>query len=257
MIRQSTIELLKEMRFSGMAAELEKQLENNEAYRDMPFEDRLAMLVDAEWNRRQSNKYLRCIHNARFAAHDATMEGIEYYEDRRLNKTQMLQLATCQYITDSHHVILKGASGNGKTYLACALGEAACRKLMSVRYFRMPELLEELMIAKEHKELKRVMKAFEKVDLLILDEWLIRCLTPEETYAMLELIETRTRHGATIFCTQFETEGWYSRIDPDPESDSPICEAIMDRVIHNAYEILVDGQQSMRERHGLKAEVLS
>ena len=70
---------------------------------------------------------------------------------------------------------------------------------------------------------------------------------------MLELIETRTRHGATIFCTQFETEGWYSRIDPDPESDSPICEAIMDRVIHNAYEILVDGQQSMRERHGLKA----
>ena len=141
MIRQSTIELLKEMRFSGMAVELEKQLENNEAYRDMPFEDRLAMLVDAEWNRRQSNKYLRCIHNARFAAHDATMEGIEYYEDRRLNKTQMLQLATCQYITDGHHVILKGASGNGKTYLACALGEAACRKLLSVRYFRMPELI--------------------------------------------------------------------------------------------------------------------
>lgn len=70
------------------------------------------------------------------------------------------------------------------------------------------------------------MKAYEKVDLLILDEWLIRCLVPEETCAMLELIEARTRHGATIFCTQFETEGWYSRIDPDPESGSPICEAI-------------------------------
>ena len=136
MIRQATIELLKEMRFSGMAAELEKQLENNEAYRDMPFEDRLAMLVDAEWNRRQSNKYLRCVHSAHFADRQATIEGIEYYEDRRLSRTQMLQLATCQYITDGHHVILKGASGNGKTYLACALGEAACRKLYSVQYIR-------------------------------------------------------------------------------------------------------------------------
>ena len=77
MIHQSTIELLKEMRFSGMAAELEKQLNSAEAYREMPFEDRLAMLVDAEWNRRQSNKYLRCIHGARFAIHDATVEGIE------------------------------------------------------------------------------------------------------------------------------------------------------------------------------------
>ena len=254
MIHQSTIESLKEMRFSGMASELERQLNDAESYREMPFEDRLAMLVDAEWNRRQSNKYTRCMHNARFAIPNATVEGIEYHEDRKLSKKQMLQLSSCQYIEAGHHIIFKGASGNGKTYLACALGEAACRKLLNVRYIRMPELLEELMIAKEHMELKKTMKAYEKVDLLILDEWLIRTLTPDETYAILELIETRTKHGSTIFCTQFETNGWYSRIDPDPESDSPICEAIMDRVIHNAYEILVDGKQSMRERYGLKAE---
>ena len=166
----------------------------------------------------------------------------------------MLQFASCQYIESGHHIIFKGASGNGKTYLACALGEAACRKLYSVRYIRMPELLEELMIAKEHLELKKTMKAYEKVDLLILDEWLLRCLTADETYVMLELIECRTRHGATIFCTQFEPEGWYSRINPEPESGSPICDSIMDRVVHNAYQILVDGKQSMRQRYGLKAE---
>ena len=256
MIRQSTIELLKEMRFGGMASELESQQKDMEAYREMPFDDRFAMLVEAEWNRRQANKYTRCVHNAHFAIPGATVERIEYFEDRKLSRKQMIQFSTCKYIEEGHHIIFCGASGNGKTYLACALGEAACRKLYSVRYIRMPELLEELMIAREHKEMKKTMKAYEKVDLLILDEWLIRCLVPEETYAMLELIETRTRHGATIFCTQFETEGWYSRIDPDPESGSPICEAIMDRVTHNAYNILVDGEKSMRERYGLKAEEL-
>ena len=102
MIYQSTIELLKEMRFSGMAAELEKQLNSAEAYREMPFEDRLAMLIDAEWNRRQSNKYLRCIHGARFAIHDATVEGIEYYEDRHLSQTQMLQFAISQIVIISY-----------------------------------------------------------------------------------------------------------------------------------------------------------
>ena len=155
----STVEQLREMRFSAMANEFEAQLKDPTTYAQIPFEDRFGLLVDAEWNRRQANRLVRRIRDARLDIPSATMEGIEYHEDRKLDKAQLIRFATCNYIDDEHHIILQGATGNGKTYIACALGNAACRKFKTVRYVRMPELLDELTIARAENMFRKVTKA--------------------------------------------------------------------------------------------------
>ena len=180
---------------------------------------------------------------------------IEYYEDRHLDKGLITELATCQYIRDHHHVVIRGATGTGKTYIANALGTAACQKLFKVRYVCLSDMLNEYAVAKATNTQNSVKAFYAKQDLLIIDEWLLRPLPEEETFDLHELINACDQKGAIIFCTQYDPDDWYFRIDCDrgDDEDSAVTEAILDRIINNRYNVILESSVSMRKRHGFIA----
>ncbi|MFD1707937.1 ATP-binding protein, partial [Siminovitchia sediminis] len=181
---------------------------------------------DTEWSRRQNNKLERLIKSAQLSNNQASIEDIEYHPDRKLDKSQILRLAHGNYIEEYHNIILKGASGNGKTYLACAFGIAACRQFYKVKYVRLPDLLDELAVARGEGIFRKVIKQYKKVNLLILDEWLLTPLKGNEARDLLEIIEARHRNGSTIFCSQFDPRGWHEKI-----GEETLADAILDRIV--------------------------
>ncbi len=232
MIKQSTIAKMHDLRLACMASAFEDQCSSH-AYDNLAFEDRVGMLVDRQWDNMKSNTFQKLMKQAAFRYPNTCMEDIEYFPDRNIDKSLLYELSTCRYIFDSHHIILKGASGSGKTYLSNALGVAACRSYIKVAYIRLPDLLGELAITHAEGTFAKTIKMYQKVKLLILDEFLLSPLTSEQCHDLLEIIEARSIRGSVIFCTQFETDGWLSRIGTD--ADATIAEAIIDRIRPNSY----------------------
>ena len=246
MLNQTTINKLNDMRMRSMAHSLREQM-SNPAMATLSFEERFGLVVDAEWSRRKNNRLSRLIQKAGFKYPNACVEDIEYHADRHLDQAHILRLSTCNYIRDKHNVVIMGAAGAGKTYISNALGISACRSLFSTKYVRLPELLTELAIARGNGSYKQVVTNYKKVNLLILDEWLLVPLTMTESRDLLEIIEARHQQASTIFISQFAPSGWHAKIN-----ESTIADAILDRIVHDSYEITIDGKDSMRKRKGVK-----
>jgi len=245
MLTESTVTKLREMKLSAMANAYKNQSTDHELS-SLSFEDRVSLMVDAEWAARKSNRLTRLIRSADFSITGANIEDIDFRPSRKLDKSQIIRLGTCNYILESHNILILGATGAGKTYLACAFGMAACRNYYSVKYIRLPDLLAELAIARADNSFRDVIKQYKKVKLLILDEWLLYSLKETEARDLLEIVEARHRIASTIFCSQFDLKGWHHKI-----GESTLADAVCDRIAHNSYTIMIEGD-SMRSINGIQ-----
>jgi DNA replication protein DnaC len=253
MLDYNTAAKLREMRLSVMGSAFANQIENKDMSA-LSFEERVGLMVDAEYTARVNNKLKRLMRKANFAAPEACLEDIEYHPDRELDRTQIARLAACGFIAESQNIIILGASGGGKTYISNAFGTAAVRKFIPVKYIRLPELLGELAIARLEGNYRKVVKTYKTVSLLIIDEWLLTEVKPDDAKELLEIAEARYKKASTIFCSQFDVGGWHSQL-----GGGPIADAICDRIVHDSHRIVIardrDDAVSMRARKGLAATV--
>lgn len=238
MLNNPTVEKLRDMKLKAMA---QMMSEPDHCLRDLSFEERLGIMVEKEWLSRKNSKIKRLLTAASLGL-NACVEDINYSADRTIDKKTIQTLSSCSFIEQKLNILISGKTGSGKTYLACAFGNGACRHGYSVKYFRIPELLLEIQDAKQENRYAKFMAQLQNIKLLILDDIGLKAYNLEESRDILEIAESRYNKVSTVLSGQIAHTKWYE-LFPDPT----LADAIMDRVIHNSYILALESKKSMRE----------
>jgi DNA replication protein DnaC len=235
MLTQPLLDKLTQLRLPAFRAALEEQLHNSQ-YADLPFEDRLGLLIDHECLCRDNNRLQRRLKAARLPL-PATLEDLDLSPARGLDRRLVLQLAQGEWIHQSLNILVLGPTGVGKTFLACALAHAACRHNFNVRYQRTSRLLHHTALSHADGSYTQFLDTFARIQLLVLDDWLRDPLTRPQSQDLLEIMDDRYGRSSTLVATQVPVAEWHSRF-PDPT----IADAILDRLVHNAYRLALQGE---------------
>ena len=245
MLTQPLLDKLAQLRLTGFRQALEEQLAMPH-YADLSFEERLGLLLDVEVTRRHHNRLKRRIQHARFPL-QATMEDLDLSSRRGLHKAEVLQLSQSEWVGQRLNMLVLGPTGAGKTYLAAALGRAACEAGYTVLYTRTSRLLQSIKLAQADGSFQQLLQRLSRTQLLIFDDWLRDALSRSQARDLLEILDDRYGLAATMIVTQVPVIEWHAQI-PDPT----LADAILDRLIHNAYRLELKGE-SMRKIHSLLA----
>lgn len=234
MLLQQTLQHLQQLKLFGMMQALREQ-QNQPDNNSLSFEERLGLIVDHEVTYRSNRRLSNLLRQAKLRQ-QACVEDIDYQHPRGLVKSKMTVLTSADFIHRHHNLLLTGPTGCGKSWLACALGQKACREGLRVRYWRVPRLLEELRIAHADGSYGRLLNQLAKLDLLILDDFGLDILTSNDRKDLLEIIEDRHKLRSTLITSQLPVKNWHEHI-----GEPTIADAILDRLLNNAYKIELKG----------------
>lgn len=240
MLNEQTMEKLYAMKLTGMAEGMKRQMETN--MDNLSFEERFAMLVDAQHLHQENKRMKRLMKSARFKL-QASLEDIDYRTPRGLDRSVMMSLGSCDWIRKRRNIIITGPTGTGKTYIACALAHKGCRDGYGSLYVRCPKLYYSLSMAKADGSYARTASKLAKTPVLILDDFGLAAMTDSERRDLLEIIDDRHESSSTIITSQLPVEHWHEVI-----GDPTIADAILDRIVHNAHKIKLTGKDSMRRK---------